>query len=139
MAGGVGRVEILVSGRRKLPEPHFNLGRATRRNIDVIKTPLTGIDAVDGRSGSAFSGLHPGWRDIVVPNTVAIQILERLTGVPRAVAICISERFKTRAISALYTSLDVIVRRVAIIDVIPDLGHTGIGADHNTIARAADG
>src|ERR1700736_3477819 len=133
MAGGVAQVEILIGGRRKLPETHFNLGRATRRNIDVIKTPFARIDAVDRSSRSAFSRLHPGWRDVVVPNTVAIQILERLTGVPRTIAICISERFKTHAISALYTSLDVIVRRIAIVDVIPPFGYTRIGPNHHSI------
>ena len=139
MPGRVAQVKILVSGRGKLAQPHVDMGGSAGGNVGIIKAPFARIDAVDRRRRRDFGSLHPGCANVAVPDSVAVEILEGFTGVPRAVTVNISERFETGTVAALRARADVIIGSIGIIDVVPDFRDAWVRAHNHTVTRSADG
>ena len=101
MPGGIEQVEVLVCGRGSFAQPHFNLGCAAGWNIHVIETPFPRINAGHIGIRRHFSRFHPRRRDVAVPNTIPVQILERFARIPGAIAVTVSKWLEASAVTTL--------------------------------------
>ena len=110
-------------------------GHAVGRNVVVAETPLFLSGNIDRGD---IGRLTPSFGERVVISAVGVEVDVVLVGIADAVAVAVGERLEASTVAVWLPCGGVVIARLAVFNVEPDILDRHVRADDDLIARASD-